>query len=324
MMINQTTLWIAFAIVIGIAFIIDLSIGNKKTSAPSFKEALILTIVWILFALAFNLGIYYFEGMQKGTQFLTGYIVEQSLSIDNLFVFLMIFTQFSVPSQYQHRVLLYGVIGAIILRGIFIFVGLALLKKYFWIMYIFAAFLIFTGIKMLLTQDKETDITQNPIVLYLRKHFRITPNYHENHFWLKINKQLWITPLFLVLVLFVISDIIFAVDSIPAVIAITQDPFIVYTSNIFAILGLRSLFFVLATTANKFHYLKTGVSIIILFIGCKMAVAHYYPIPTFISLVFIITTLILSVIVSLLKKQNNSTNSPIIKQEQPKTKSITK
>lgn len=301
-MINSHTgLWIAFAACISIIMIIDLGIIRRKSNIPSFKKALALTCLWILFAILFNLGIYYYQGTQAGTQFLTSYIIEQSLSVDNLFVFLLIFTEFAVPSQYQHRVLFYGVIGAIIMRGIFIYTGLALFKQYYWVMFIFAAFLIFTGLKMLVTPTKKPDIANNRVVRYLKQHFRITPEYHQNQFWLFINKQLWLTPLFLVLILIEISDLIFAVDSIPAVIAITQDPFIVYTSNIFAILGLRSLYFVLSSMADRFYYLKTGLSFILIFVGCKMAITHYYNIPIFISLSVILCILIIAIIASLRK-----------------------
>ena len=267
--------------------------GGKTAHRVSQKEALTWTIVWILLAFAFG-GVLWWYLLQQGhdpafakdktMEFFTGYLIEKSLSVDNIFVFLMIFSFFAVPPEYQRRVLLYGVLGAIIMRAIMIFAGVALVTKFHWLMYVFGGFLLLTGLKMLFMADKESDLNNNPLLKWLRSHLRITNEFHEEKFTVRINGVLWFTPLFLVLLMVEFSDLIFAVDSIPAIFAITTDPFIVFTSNIFAIMGLRALYFLLADWNERFHLLKYGLAIVLLFVGTKMLLLDIYKIPTNVSL----------------------------------------
>jgi tellurite resistance protein TerC len=301
MLTHQYIGWIVFFILISIFFAIDLGLFRKDDHTVTTKEAIIWSSIWISLALLFAGGVYYVNGHQKGTEFLTAYFVELSLSIDNLFIFILIFNHFLVPTKYQHRVLLYGVIGAIVLRGIFIYFGLTLIAKIFWIIYIFGAFLIFTGGKMIIMSNEEPDLENNWALRFMQKHFRITRDYQNNHFMVKINNQLWFTPLFLVLLLIDLFDVVFAIDSIPAVLAITQDPFIVYTSNIFAILGLRSMYFVLAALADKLYYLKIGLGLILILIGSKIILSHYFPIPTLLTLFLTVLILATTVVASIIR-----------------------
>ncbi len=301
MLTHQYIGWIVFFILISIFFAIDLGLFRKDDHTVTTKEAIIWSSIWISLALLFAGGVYYVNGHQKGTEFLTAYFVELSLSIDNLFIFILIFNHFLVPSKYQHRVLLYGVIGAIVLRGVFIYFGLTLISKIFWIIYIFGAFLIFTGGKMIIMSNEEPDLENNWALRFMQKHFRITRDYQNNHFMVKINNQLWFTPLFLVLLLIDLFDVVFAIDSIPAVLAISQDPFIVYTSNIFAILGLRSMYFVLAALADKLYYLKIGLGLILILIGSKIILSHYFPIPTLLTLFLTVLILATTVVASIIR-----------------------
>ena len=301
MLTHQYIGWIVFFILISIFFAIDLGLFRKDDHTVTTKEAIIWSSIWISLALLFAGGVYYVNGHQKGTEFLTAYFVELSLSIDNLFIFILIFNHFLVPSKYQHRVLLYGVIGAIVLRGVFIYFGLTLISKIFWIIYIFGAFLIFTGGKMIIMSNEEPDLENNWALRFMQKHFRITRDYQNNHFMVKINNQLWFTPLFRVLLLIDLFDVVFAIDSIPAVLAISQDPFIVYTSNIFAILGLRSMYFVLAALADKLYYLKIGLGLILILIGSKIILSHYFPIPTLLTLFLTVLILATTVVASIIR-----------------------
>ena len=292
--IGTPTMWVGFIILVLIVLAIDLwGLGGKKAHRVSQKEALTWTIVWILLAFAFG-GVLWWYLLQQGhdpafakdktMEFFTGYLIEKSLSVDNVFVFLMIFSFFAVPPEYQRRVLLYGVLGAIIMRAIMIFAGVALVTKFHWLMYVFGGFLLLTGLKMLFMADKESDLNNNPLLKWLRSHLRITNEFHEEKFTVRINGVLWFTPLFLVLLMVEFSDLIFAVDSIPAIFAITTDPFIVFTSNIFAIMGLRALYFLLADWNERFHLLKYGLAIVLLFVGTKMLLLDIYKIPTNVSL----------------------------------------
>lgn len=302
--------WIVFIAVISILFAIDLGLFRREAHTISIKEAVTWSCIWISIALAFACGIYYVNGQQSGTEFITAYFVELSLSIDNLFIFILIFNHFLVPSKYQHRVLFYGVVGAIVLRGIFIYFGLSLIKQIFWIIYIFGAFLIFTGSKMIIASREEPDLENNWLIRFMQKFMRITRDYQHDKFIVRINKQIWFTPLFLVLMLIDLFDLVFAVDSIPAVLAISHDPFIVYTSNIFAILGLRSMYFVLSAVADKLYYLKIGLGLILILIGAKIILSHYYPIPTLLTLLITILIFTITIIASIvrasrLKNKNN-------------------
>lgn len=306
--------WIGFNVFVLFMLALDLGVFHRKAHEVKFKEATIWSLVWIGLALVFNLGIYmgWFgpytldERAVKAKQFLAGYIVEKALSVDNVFVFAMIFTYFAVPTTYQHRVLFYGILGALLFRAMFIFAGAALIERFEWVLYIFAVFLIFTGIKMIWAKGKQIDPDKNPVIKLLRRNMRITPEYHGQSFFTRIDGKLWATPLFLVLVFVELTDVIFAVDSIPAILIITNDTFIVYTSNVFAILGLRALYFCLAGFMKMFHYLSYGLAVILIFIGGKMfyqaaykAVQGYeYKVPIELSLSVIGLLLLASVLAS--------------------------
>lgn len=264
-------LWIAFNGFVLLLLAFDLGI-HRQSKAVSVREALIFTGFYIILALIFCAGIFEYVSREKGYEFLTGYLIEKSLSLDNIFVFVLIFTHFQVPPQYQHRVLFWGILGALVFRAIMIFAGAALIHSFEWVIYIFGGFLIFTGIKMLLAIDQEPDIENNRVITAARRHFRVTPEYEGNKFFVKRDGVRYVTPLFLVLLVVEFSDLVFAIDSIPAIFAITSDPFIVYTSNVFAILGLRSLYFALAGIIDKFYYLKYALSLVLTFVGIKMIV----------------------------------------------------
>jgi tellurite resistance protein TerC len=252
-------------------------------------------------ALIFNLGIYYFIGKVEAVEFLTGYIIEKSLSVDNIFVFVLIFSAFAVPAAYQHRVLFWGIIGALIMRAIFIFAGVALINKFHWIIYVFGIFLLYTGIKIAIQKGTKINIENNRLLNLFRKYFPVTNNYHGAKFITKIDGKRFATPLMLVLILIETTDLIFAVDSIPAILAITDNPFIVYTSNVFAILGLRSLYFALAGILKYFHYLHYGLAAILVFVGIKMLITDFYKFDPFVSLGIIAFILVVSIVLSILK-----------------------
>lgn len=317
---NQVYLWIGFNLFVLLMLALDLGIFHRRDHVVSVRESLTWTFVWIALAIAFNVGLYYWKtglyGPERGTeialQFLTGYLIEKSLSVDNVFVFLLLFAYFQVPTQYQHRVLFWGIIGALIFRGIFIGLGAVLIAKFHWVIYIFGAFLIFTGIKMAWAKDKEIHPESNPVLRLFRKMMPVTNQYHGKKFFIKEAGKWVATPLFLVLLLIETSDIIFAVDSVPAIFAVTEDPFIVYTANVFAILGLRSLYFALAAVMRLFHHIHYGLSIILIFVGIKMLLAEVYKIPVTWSLGVIFLVLAVSVIASLIwpkKPQESATNS---------------
>lgn len=273
-------IWGAFMGFVLLMLALDLGVFHRHAHKIEMKEALIWSGVWIGLALLFNVGVFfYWDQMQPGSAytnqeagfaFLAGYLVEKALSVDNIFVFLLIFSYFSVPPQYQHRVLFWGIIGALLFRAIFIAAGAALLQHFFWMMIIFGIFLIATGIKMVVFKDKKIEPEKNPLVRAFRRLMPVTQDYHGQKFFARINGRLWATPLFVVLLVVEFTDIIFAVDSIPAIFAITPDPFLVFTSNVFAILGLRALFFALAGLMQMFHYLTYGLAAILVFVGGKM------------------------------------------------------
>lgn len=297
---ERLILWIAFNVFVLGMLALDLGIFHRKAHAVSIKEASIWSAVWILLALIFNLGIYSVWGEEKALEFLTGYVIEKSLSVDNLFVFLMIFQYFATPAMYQHRILFWGIVGALVMRAIFIATGAALLENFHWMIYVFGAFLIVTGIKMLLQSDEKLDPNKNPVVRLFQRWVPIVNEYQGQHFFVRKAGKIHATLLMLVLVVVETTDVIFAVDSIPAIFAITRDPFIVYTSNVFAILGLRALYFMLAGVMEMFTYLKVGLSVVLCFVGAKMLAVDFYKIPIGISLGVVGGILILSVVVSLL------------------------
>jgi tellurite resistance protein TerC len=300
---SQVFLWVIFNVFVLGILAVDLLVLHRKAHTVSLREALAWSCVWVSLALAFGVGIYFFQGGEKALEFLTGYVIEWSLSVDNLFVFLVIFSYFSVPPIYQHRVLFWGILGALILRALFIATGTALLANFHWMIYVFGAFLIFTGIKLLFVGEEKIEPEKNPAVRLVRRFIKITPEYQGQRFFIRKDKELWATPLFLVLVVVETTDVIFAIDSIPAIFGITLDPFIVYTSNVFAILGLRALFFLLAGVMEMFRYLRVGLSFVLCFVGLKMLVAEFYKIPIGISLGVVGGILVISILASMLKER---------------------
>jgi tellurite resistance protein TerC len=306
-------LWIGFNLFVLLMLALDLGVFHRKAHVISIKEATIWSVVWITLAMVFNLGLYLFWDQISPTSnytnneaalaFFTGYLIEKSLSVDNIFVFVLIFTFFAVPAAYQHRVLFWGIIGALLMRGTLIAVGATLLKEFHWIIYVFGAFLIFTGIRMALHRNEEMHPERNPLIKLIRRIMPVTDSYEGDKFFIRRAGRLIATPLFLVLLLVESTDLIFAVDSIPAIFAVTEDPFIVYTSNVFAILGLRSLYFLLAGVVDKFYYLKLGLSAVLVFVGTKMVMVDLYKIPVGVSLGVIASILAISVIASLWRAQ---------------------
>ena len=291
-------LWVIFNVFVLGMLALDLLVLHRKAHAVSLREALAWSCVWVSLALLFGLGVYFVRGGEKALEFLTGYVIEWSLSVDNLFVFLVIFSYFAVPPIYQHRVLFWGILGALVLRAIFIATGTALLANFHWMIYVFGGFLVFTGIKLLFAGEDKVEPEKNPAVRLLRRFIKVTPDYQGQRFFIRKDGRLWATPLLLVLVVVETTDVIFAVDSIPAIFAITLDPFIVYTSNVFAILGLRALFFLLAGVIDMFRYLRVGLSFVLCFIGAKMMLVDFYKIPIGISLVVVAGILGISILAS--------------------------
>ncbi|OKL40839.1 TerC family protein [Pontibacter flavimaris] len=298
--------WIGFNVFVLLMLALDLGVFNRKAHVVSVKEALTWTGVWISLALAFNGLVYYWFGEAKAIEFLTGYLIEKSLSIDNIFVFVLVFGYFQIPAIYQHKILFWGILGALVMRVIFIFAGVALIEKFHWSIYIFGAFLIYTGYKMFTEKDKKMDPEKNPVIKFFRRIMPVTNQLHGDKFFVKLDGKKYATPLFLVLILIETTDLIFAVDSIPAILAITQDQFIVYTSNVFAILGLRSMYFALAHVVDRFVYLSYGLAVILVFVGSKMLLVDIFKIPTFISLLVIAIILIGSIVLSFLKTRNDN------------------
>jgi len=297
-------MWVGFNLFVLVLLALDLGILHRKDHAVGIREALLLSLGYFLLALVFGAGVFRFLGADAGYQFFTGYLIEKSLSVDNIFVFVLIFSFFAVPTQYQHRVLFWGILGALIMRAIMILVGAAVIQAFHWVIYLFGAFLVFTGIKMLITINAKPDLQNNRLVLLLRRHFRITDDFEGNRFFVRRDGLLYMTPLMLVLILVEVTDLVFAVDSIPAIFAITTDPFIVYTSNVFAILGLRALYFALAGIIHRFHYLKYGLSLVLMVVGAKMLLNAWFGekvIPTEVAL--LITGILIggSMLISMIK-----------------------
>ncbi len=291
--------WLGFHVFVFAMLALDLEVFNRKAHAPSVKEAAAWSAAWITLALVFNLVIFKTEGSQKGLEWLTAYLLEKSLSVDNLFVFVLLFASFRVELRHQHKVLFWGVLGALVMRAGMILAGTALLNRFEWMIYVFGGFLVFTGIKMLVTEDEDRDPSQHPAVRLFKRLIPFNEHGGFEHFFTIQNGRRFATPMLLVLLSVEITDVVFAVDSIPAVLAVTRDPFVVYTSNIFAILGLRSLYFLLAKMMDRFHRLKTGLAVILAFVGVKMCIAEWIKIPTVVSLLVILSVLILCVVVSL-------------------------
>lgn len=307
--IGEPWMWGAFIAFVLVMLVLDLFVfGGSKAHKVSIKEAASWSLVWVSMALLFNAGLWwYLSGTagqeiadRKALEFLTGYLIEKSLSVDNVFIFLLIFSSFHVAAEYQRRVLIYGVLGAIMLRAIMILAGAWLVREFSWVLYMFGAFLIVTGIRMLVMAEKTPDMEKNPVLKFARRHLRISDEHHGEKFTVMKNGVFYFTPLFLVLILIEISDLVFALDSIPAIFAITTDPFIVFTSNIFAIMGLRALYFLLADVADRFHLLKYGLAMVLTFIGAKMLIAPWYHVPVAASLVIVAVLISASVVASLI------------------------
>lgn len=305
---DSLILWGTFNLFVLGMLALDLGVFHKRSEEITVRNALVWTGIWITLAMAFNLFVYFYFGKGEAIEFFTGYIIEKSLSVDNIFVIIMIFSYFHVPAAYQHKVLFWGILGALVMRVIFIFAGIELIHRFHWLIYIFGGFLIVTGLRMMFGAEAKIEPEKNPVVRLARRLFPVTPSFNGDNFFVRINGKLWATPLFIVVLLIESTDLIFAVDSIPAILAITDNPFIVYTSNVFAILGLRSLYFALAGIEKYFHYLKYGLSLILVFVGTKMCLADYYKIPIEVSLIVIVSTLILAIAASMIfpKKPEHS------------------
>jgi tellurite resistance protein TerC len=296
--------WIGFHVFVFIMLALDLGVFHKHTHKIPVKEAVTWTVIWITLAMLFNLFVYHEFGKIKALEFFTGYVIEYSLSVDNIFVFILIFSYFAVKDQYQHKILFWGILGALIMRAIFIFAGVALINRFHWIVIVFGGFLVFTGIRMLFQKDTEVDPEKNAIVRFFKRFLPVTQTLHGDKLFVRQDRRLYATPLFLVLLIIESSDLIFAVDSIPAILAISQDRFIVYTSNIFAILGLRSLYFAIAGIMGYFRYLKVGLAFVLTFVGLKMLTAYFgFEISIVLSLLLIISILLISVLASVCIKR---------------------
>ncbi len=310
--IGSWWMWLGFFAFIIIVLAFDIFfLDRHKSHKVSAKEALGWVMLWASCAVAFGLLLWWYlsgtQGVvvanQKALEFFTGYVIEQTLSVDNMFVFVMIFSYFSVPAEYQRRVLLYGVLSAIVFRLLVILGGTWLVTEFHWVLYVFGFFLVLTGIKMLFPEKAEKDFSKNYLIVWVRRHFHVTEQYHEEKFFVRQNKLWYLTPLFLVLILIEISDLIFAMDSIPAIFAVTNDPFIVFTSNMFAIMGLRALYFLLADMATRFHLLKYGIALVLVFIGAKMLLAHWITFSILIALSVVAAILVTTIILSMLSRK---------------------
>lgn len=292
--------WVAFNAFVVVLLAIDLGIFHRKAHEVGLREAALWSAVWIAISLAFAGGLYLYAGARPATEFLTGYLIEKSLSVDNIFVMVMIFSYLGVPARYQHRVLFWGILGALVMRGAFIAIGAFLLSTFHWVIYIFGALLIVTGGRMALREEQPPDIEGNPLVRMVSRYVPMTPRYHGQHFFAIENARRVATPLFLAVLLVEFTDLIFALDSIPAIFAITRDPFLVYTSNVCAILGLRALYFVLAGVVTRFHLLRFGLAAILVFVGVKMLIDGFYEIPVLLALGVIAAILTTTIAASLL------------------------
>ncbi|MFP2957478.1 TerC family protein [Myxococcus sp. 1LA] len=305
--VGSPGLWAGFVAFVIAMLALDLGVFHRKAHVVKFKEALGWSAVWVSLALVFGAGVWWKFGPEPGLQFITGYLIEKSLSVDNIFVFVVIFSALRIPALYQHRVLFWGILSALVLRAIMIFAGVAMLARFHWLIYVFGGFLILTGVKLFLQRNKEDNPEDGALMRLARRTIPSTPNFDGHHFFTVENGRKLATPLLMALLLVEASDILFALDSIPAIFAVTTDPFIVFTSNIFAILGLRSMFFMLAGAVEKFSFLKVGLSAVLVFVGAKMALIDFVKVPPSVSLVVIATLLGGSIAVSLIKARNAPT-----------------
>ncbi len=296
----QVLLWVIFNIFVVAMLALDLGVFHRTAHVIRIREALSWCVLWMTLALLFNVGIYFWHGSEPALEFLTGYLLEYSLSVDNIFVFLMIFSYFRVPYVHQHKVLFWGILGALIMRALFILTGITLIQKFHWVIYIMGGFLVLTGIKMAMQKGEDINPEHNPVLRLFRRLMPVTDDYEGDRFFVRRSGRLFATPLFVIVLVVETTDVIFAVDSIPAILAITLDPFIVYTSNVFAILGLRALFFALAGIIRLFHYLPYGLSLILVFVGIKMLLVDIYKIPIGMALGTVAAVLVISVIASII------------------------
>ena len=300
---NRLALWVGFNLFVLAMLAMDLGVFHRKAHVIKIKEALVWSGVWITLALLFNLGIYLWRGPETALEFLAGYLIEKSLSVDNIFVFLLIFSYFGVPPLYQHKVLFWGILGALVMRAVFIATGITLIEKFHWTIYLFGAILVLTGVKMALQKERKIQPERNPVIRLFRRWVPVTEDYAQDKFFVKRAGRYLATPLFIVLIVVETTDVIFAVDSIPAILAITLDPFIVYTSNVFAILGLRALYFALSGVMELFHHLHYGLSVVLVFVGIKMLLTDLYKIPVSIALSVVAGILLVSVMASIFDKR---------------------
>ena len=296
-MTSSIWLWLGFLLFVAALLAVDLGLLHRRPREVGVVEALKQSAVYFLLAVAFAAGVFYFLGREAGLAFTTGYLIEKTLSLDNVFVFVLIFSHFAVPPALQHRALFWGIAGALVLRAILILIGAALVAVFHWVLYLFGLLLLASGLKMLLAAGSEPDLAGNRVLGFLRRQLRVTEDYEVTRFFARRGGQLWVTPLFLVVALIEICDLVFAVDSSPAIFAVTQDTFIVFTSNVFAVLGLRALYFALAGLVHRFHYLKYGLSLVLALIGLKMLIVDIYPLPTWLAL--LLTGLIIAASVAL-------------------------
>ena len=313
--IGSPLLWIGFLVFVLAMLAIDLGVFHRKAHEVSLKEAGIWSAVWVALSAVFAVGVYGIFGSQKALEFTTGYLIEKALAVDNIFVFVVIFTTFGIPAIYQHRVLFWGILGALVMRAAFILAGGAFLARFHWAIYVFGGILALTGLKLLLQRNQEVHPERNPVVRAFQRFFPVTPRLEGEHFMVKRDGRRYATPLLLALVAVEVTDLIFAVDSIPAIFAITRDPFIVFTSNIFAILGLRSMYFLLAGVIHRFVYLKVGLSFVLIFVGAKMLLVGFYKVPTAASLGIIAAILGVSVIASLLWPKKDPAIEAAVKEQ---------
>jgi tellurite resistance protein TerC len=307
--LNQLIFWILFNLFVLLMLALDLGVFHRRAHAVKFGEALGWSLMWIALAAGFAVLVFFWHGRTAALEFITGYVIELSLSVDNLFVFLMIFRYFRVAGASQHKVLFWGIVGALIMRGIFIVAGVGLIRRFHWVIYVFGALLVYSGLKLIRSEGAEVHPERNPVLRIFRRWVPVTKDYVGGKFFVR-QPGLFATPLFIVLLVVETTDVLFAVDSIPAVLAITLNAFIVYTSNVFAILGLRSMYFALAGMMQVFHYLHYGLSLVLIFIGAKMLLSHYYTIPTEIALAIVGTVLTVSVLASILFPQRQATPEP--------------
>lgn len=297
---HSLTLWIGFNIFIVAMLVVDLMVFNRKEHEISIKESLVWTGIWVMLSVFFGIGIYFYMGPQSSLDYFTGYVIEKSLSVDNIFVFILVFSYFGVPAKYQHKILFWGIFGALVMRFVFIFLGVALIEEVEWVIYLFGAFLVYTGIKMAFETEKEVHPERNPILKVVQRFLPVSNKIDGPHFITRVNGKLMATPLLVVLIVIETTDLVFAVDSIPAILAITTDQFLVYSSNAFAILGLRALYFALNGVMKLFRFLNYGLAAVLSFVGCKMLLADIVHVPTPYALGFVFVALTLSIVLSIM------------------------